>query len=172
NSEEAGLARIAQALDEVHRQTRGITARCLLENTAGQGSALGWKFEHLAEIFDQVADPERLGVCIDTCHTFAAGYKLHTRREYLATMRKLDQTVGLDRVRAIHVNDSLKPLGSRVDRHAHIGEGQLGLDPFRHLLNDDRFAAVPMYLETPKGQRDGEDLDVINLRTLRGLIEE
>jgi deoxyribonuclease-4 len=171
SSEEAGLARIVTALDEVHAQTPGIVAKCLLENTAGQGSNLGWRFEHLAEIISKVRDPERLGVCIDTCHTLAAGYKLGTREEYEATIAELDRVIGLDRVRAIHVNDSLKPLGSRVDRHAHIGEGCLGLEPFRRLLNDERFGRVPMYLETEKGERDGEDLDVINLRTLRGLIE-
>ncbi len=171
SSEEAGLTRVVEALDEVHRQTRGIQAQCLLETTAGQGSCLGCTFEHLADIMSRVADPDRLGVCVDTCHIFAAGYPLATRRQYLDTMRKLDRTVGIAKVRAFHLNDSLKPFGSRVDRHAHIGEGELGLDPFRHLLNDPRFAEVPMYLETPKGQRDDEDLDVINLRTLRGLIE-
>ncbi len=171
SSEAEGIRRVATALDEVHARTKGIAARCLLENTAGQGSSLGWRFEHLAEIIAGVRDPERLGVCIDTCHTLAAGYKLGTRREYLATIRELDKVVGLERVRAIHLNDSVKPRGSRVDRHAHIGEGTLGLEPFRWLLNDDRFDDVPMYLETAKGDRDGEDLDTMNLRTLRGLIE-
>ncbi len=170
SSEEAGLTRIAQALDEVHARTSG-KACCLLENTAGQGSNLGWRFEHLAAIIAKVAAPERLGVCIDTCHTFAAGYPLQDRKDYLATMRELDRLVGIDRVKAFHLNDSKKPLGSRVDRHEHIGEGCLGLEPFRHLLNDRRFRKVPMYLETPKGVRDGEDLDVMNLRTLRSLVK-
>jgi len=169
SSEEAGLRRVAEALDEVHDLTRGIAAQCLLENTAGQGTCLGWKFEHLAAIIDGVRDPERLGVCIDTCHTFAAGYPLGTRTEYLATIRALDQTVGLERVRAFHLNDSKRELGSRVDRHEHIGLGKLGLEPFRHLLTDRRFRRVPMYLETPKDTRDGEEWDVINLRTLRSL---
>jgi len=172
STEELGLKRIAQALDEVHRQTHGIKACCLLENTAGQGSCLGWQFEHLATIIDGVKDPDRLGVCIDTCHTFAAGYPLATEKEYRATMRALDKTVGLKRIKAFHLNDSKRELGSRVDRHEHIGEGHLGLEPFRHLLNDSRFRKTPMYLETAKGQRDGEELDVINLRTLRGLIEK
>jgi deoxyribonuclease-4 len=171
-SEEAGLKRVIEALDEVHRQTTGITAHCLLETTAGQGTCLGWRFEHLATIIGGVRDPDRLGLCVDTCHVFAAGYPLGTKQEYNATIRALDQTVGLDRVRAFHLNDSRKPLGSRVDRHAHIGEGALGLEPFRYLLNDRRFRKTPMYLETPKGNRDGEDLDVINLRTLRGLVEK
>ena len=170
SSEEAGLQRVIQGLDEVHAQTRGITARCLLETTAGQGSCLGWRFEHLATILDGVRDSERLGVCVDTCHVFAAGYPLAEPGDYQATMSALIGLVGLDRIKAFHLNDSLKALGSRVDRHAHIGEGHLGLEPFYNLLNDERFTNVPMYLETPKGLRDGEDLDVINLRTLRGLI--
>jgi deoxyribonuclease-4 len=171
SSEAIGLARIVQALDEVHAQTRGIESMCLLENTAGQGSALGWRFEHLATIIEGVKDPDRLGVCIDTCHTLAAGYPLGTPQEYKDTLKQLDDTVGLTRIKAFHLNDSKKGLGSRVDRHEHIGRGCLGLEPFRHLLNDRRFAKVPMYLETPKGQEDGEEFDVINLRTLRSLVE-
>ncbi len=172
SSEEAGLRRICQALDEIHGQTPGLKARCLLETTAGQGSNLGWKFEHLAAILDGVRDPDRLGVCFDTCHVFAAGYPLETRREYLATMRALNAAVGLKQVKAFHLNDSKRELGSRVDRHEHIGEGKLGLAPFRHLLNDRRFRKTPMYLETPKGLREGRDLDEINLATLRGLVED
>ncbi|MBS0209958.1 MAG: deoxyribonuclease IV [Planctomycetes bacterium] len=171
SSEEAGLDRIVKALDEVHDQLPEIRSQCLLENTAGQGSSLGWRFEHLAYIIEHVKQPERLGVCIDTCHTFAAGYPLETPEEYAATMKQLDKTVGLKRVKAFHVNDSLKPFGSRVDRHAHIGHGKLGLEPFRHLVNDPRFARVPMYLETAKEKTDrGEDWDVVNLKTLRSLV--
>lgn len=170
SSEEAGLKRIAAGLDEVHGQTRGIAAQVLLETTAGQGSNLGWKFEHLGEIIGAAADPDRLGVCFDTCHVFAAGYAMGEKKEYLATMRELEKTVGCKLVKAFHLNDSLKPFGSRVDRHAAIGEGEMGLDPFRHLLNDRRFKKVPMYLETPKGEQDGEDLDALNLRTLRSLV--
>ena len=167
SSETAGIAAIGRALDEVHKQTRGITSKCLLENTAGQGSCLGWRFEHLAAIIDAVRDPDRLGVCIDTCHTFAAGYPLGTEKEYKATMRELEKTVGLKLVRAFHLNDSVKPLGSRVDRHAGIGRGEMGKEPFRFLLNDSRFRKIPMYLETPKGEEKGKDLDKINLATLR-----
>ncbi|MGD9649075.1 MAG: deoxyribonuclease IV [Pirellulales bacterium] len=170
SSEEAGLRRVVAALDEVHAQTRGLASQCLLETTAGQGSCLGWRFEHLATILDGVRDPERLGLCVDTCHVFAAGYPLADPRDYESTMAELDRLVGLKLVKAFHLNDSLRELGSRVDRHTHIGEGHLGLEPFRNLLADERFAQVPMYLETPKGDRDGEDLDVINLRTLRGLL--
>jgi len=166
------LKKIIAGLDEVHRRTEGIKAMCLLENTAGQGSCLGHRFEHLGEIIAGVQQPERLGVCIDTCHTFAAGYPLGTQAEYDETFGQLDRTVGLDRIKAFHLNDSKKPLGSRVDRHEHIGAGKLGLEPFRHLLNDPRFRHVPMYLETPKEERDGEEMDVVNLRTLRGLIAD
>jgi deoxyribonuclease IV len=174
-SEEAGLAQIVRALNKVHAQTPGLKAKCLLENTAGQGSSLGCRFEHLATIIDGVKDPDRLGVCIDTCHTFAAGYPLSPKKEYLATMRELDRLVGLDRVRAFHLNDSKKPFGSRVDRHEHIGKGHLGLEPFRLLLNDRRFRKIPMYLETPKeadGEFRGTELDQMNLATLRGLVEK
>lgn len=171
SSEEAGIARIVEALDEVHRQTPDVPARCLLETTAGQGSNLGWRFEHLADIMAGVAEPDRLGVCFDTCHVFAAGYPMGTEKEYKATMKTVNQTVGVKQIKAFHMNDSLKPLGSRVDRHAGIGRGELGLEPFRWLMNDRRFKKVPMYLETPKGEENGELLDVINLRVLRGLIE-
>ena len=171
SSEEAGIAAIIRALNEVHKQTRGIRSHCLLETTAGQGSCLGCRFEHLAAILDGVKNPDGMGICVDTCHVFAAGYPLGTEKEYKATLRALDKTVGLTLVKAFHLNDSLKPLGSRVDRHAHIGRGQMGLEPFRFLLSDRRFRKVPMYLETPKGEEQGEDLDVINLRTLRGLIQ-
>jgi deoxyribonuclease-4 len=170
SSEEAGIKRIITALDCVHRQTAGIKARVLLENTAGQGSSLGWRFEHLSAIIAGVAEPQRLGVCIDTCHAFAAGYPLETLEEYEAAIGQLDRAVGLKRIRAFHVNDSKQPLGSRVDRHAHIGRGKLGLEPFRNLLNDPRFQQTPMYLETEKEVIDGEDMDVVNLRTLRGLV--
>lgn len=170
SSEEAGLARIVKALDEVHAQTPGLVTPCLLEATAGQGSCLGCRFEHLAEILSRVQQPERLGVCVDTCHIFAAGYPLIDRADYERTFAEFDRVVGLSQIKAFHLNDSKKPLGSRVDRHAHIGEGELGLEPFRHLLNDPRFQSTPMYLETEKGERDGVDLDVINLATLRRLV--
>jgi deoxyribonuclease IV len=169
SSEEEGIERIVEALDSVHRQTDGIRAQALLENTAGQGSNLGWRFEHLAAIIAGVAQGDKLGVCIDTCHTFAAGYPLGTRQQYQATIDELDRVVGLKRVKAFHLNDSKQPLGSRVDRHEHIGRGKLGLAPFRHLLRDPRFRITPMYLETPKEEVDGQQMDVVNLRTLRAL---
>lgn len=171
SSESAGLKRIIRALNEVHRQTKGLAAKCLLENTAGQGSNLGWRFEHLATIFDGVRDPDRLGgVCIDTCHLFAAGYAISAEKEFKATLRALDKLVGLETVKAFHVNDSKAKFGSRVDRHAGIGRGEIGLEAFRLLVNDRRFLKVPMYLETPKGVEGGRDLDEINLEVLRGLV--
>jgi deoxyribonuclease-4 len=171
SSEAAGIQRVIEALDLVHRQTDGIRAQALLENTAGQGSCLGWKFEHLAAMISGVKRPELVGVCIDTCHTLAGGYPLQTAEEYAATIGELDRVIGLAKVKAFHVNDSKQGLGSRVDRHEHIGRGKLGLEAFRHLVNDPRFASTPMYLETAKEQEDGEEMDVVNLRTLRGLIE-
>lgn len=171
-SEAQGLKRIIKALNEVHRQTKGLSAKCLLENTAGQGSNLGWRFEHLATILDGVRDADRLGgVCIDTCHLFAAGYPLATEKEFKATFREFDKVIGVDRIKAFHVNDSKAKFGSRVDRHARIGHGEIGLEAFRALVNDRRFKKTPLYLETPKGLENGEDLDAINLRTLRGLIK-
>jgi deoxyribonuclease-4 len=170
STEEAGLARIVAALDEAHRRTAGFQTPTLLETTAGQGSNLGHRFEHLGRIIDNCTASERIGVCVDTCHIFAAGYPITTADDYAATMAEFDRLIGIPRIRAFHLNDSVKDFGSRVDRHAKIGAGKLGLEPFRHLLNDPRFAQVPMYMETPKGEEDGEQLDAINLRTLRGLI--
>lgn len=171
SSEQAGIAAVVRALDEIDRQLGQAKVAVLLENTAGQGTCLGWRFEHLARIIAGVKNPDRLAVCIDTCHTHAAGYPLAPKKAYLATFRELDAVVGLDRVRAFHLNDSQKPLGARVDRHAHIGRGHLGLEPFGYLLNDRRFRRLPMYLETPKETLDGQEMDVVNLRTLRGLVE-
>lgn len=171
SSEELGLQTIVQSIDAVHEKTTGSHSQCLLENTAGQGSNLGWRFEHLAEILDGVAEPDRLGVCFDTCHAFAAGYPLSDQRDYKSTMRQLDKLVGIHRVKAIHLNDSKRELGSRVDRHEHIGKGEIGLDGFRHLLNDRRFRKTPMYLETPKGRRGRKEWDAINLELLRGMVE-
>lgn len=170
SSERAGIRRIRRALDEVHRQTRGLSVQCLLETTAGQGSCLGCRFEQLAEMLEGVKDPERLGICFDTCHVFAAGYAMGTEKDYRRTMREFNRLIGVKRIRAFHLNDSKARFGARVDRHAHIGRGEMGLEPFRLLLSDRRFRRVPMYLETPKGREEGEDLDVINLQVLRGLV--
>lgn len=172
STEQEGLRRVAQSLDEAHGQTLGVGVQVLLEVTAGQGTNLGYCFEHLAQILGLVRDPDRLGICFDTCHAFAAGYPMGTEKQYRATMRELGRTVGFEKVKAFHLNDSKREQGSRVDRHEHIGRGKLGLAPFRFLLNDRRFSQIPMYLETPKGRERGEDLDVINLRTLRSLVCE
>jgi deoxyribonuclease-4 len=169
SGEAAGIARVARGLDEVHRRTRGMALKIDLETTAGQGSCLGHRFEHLAAILGQLAEPERVGVCADTCHLFAAGYPLGSAEEYNETLDALDRAIGTGRVRVWHLNDSQKPLGSRVDRHAGIGRGLMGLEPFRFLINDARFNAVPMVLETPKGTEGDEDLDAINLQVLRQL---
>ncbi len=171
-SESEGLKRIIAALDEVLSQTRDESAGILLETTAGQGTTLGWRFEHLAATLAGVKDNRRLGVCFDTCHVFAAGYKISTRSDYRATMKEFDKIVGLDQIRAFHLNDSVKDCGSRVDRHAHIGCGRIGPEAFGWLLRDRRFRNVPMVLETPKGNENGENWDVINLRKLRELAVE
>ena len=164
--EDGALARVATALDEVHRRCVGFKVRALLETTAGQGSSLGHRFEHLRDIIAAAAEPDRIGVCLDTCHVFAAGYSLSPEREYRATIREFDRVVGLRRLKAFHLNDSLKPAGSRVDRHAHIGRGYLGLDPFRLLVNDRRFRARPMVLETAKEAHGTDDMDSVNLASL------
>jgi deoxyribonuclease IV len=168
--ESAGLRRIVRALNKIHARCPRFRVKILLETTAGQGHSLGWRFEHLAAILDQVRNPERLGVCLDTCHVFAAGYSLWPDDEYEKTIRSFHHLIGLPKLRVFHLNDSKKPLGSRVDRHAHIGEGCLGLEPFRLLLNDPRFRDHPMVLETPKEGPKDEDMDAINLTALRGLI--
>lgn len=168
--EEAGLDRVALGLDEVCRRTSGSDVTIDLETTAGQGTCLGHRFEHLGGILERSKYPERLGICADTCHLFAAGYPLGTIEEYDDTINRLDRSVGLGRLRVWHVNDSCRGLGSRVDRHAGIGTGEMGLEPFRNLVNDPRFRDLPLILETPKGTIDGEDLDVRNARVLRELI--
>jgi deoxyribonuclease-4 len=169
DDEDTALLRVARALDEVHGRCPDYRVRVLLETTAGQGTTLGHRFEHLARILSQVEQLERVGVCFDTCHVFAAGYALAPEAEYRATMRAFDRTIGLKRLRAFHVNDSLKPQGSRVDRHAHLGRGCLGLEPFRLLVNDRRFRNRPMVLETPKEEGD-TDMDTVNLGVLHGLV--
>lgn len=169
--EKAGLARVAQALGEVHAATPGSRTQILLENTAGQGSSLGYRFEHLGWLLAHTPAGERLGVCLDTCHALAAGYELRTPEGYAATMEAFDGIIGLERLKALHLNDSQGELGSHKDRHEHIGQGHIGLEGFRNVLNDPRLAGLPGLLETPKGK--GKDLrqDRKNLKVLRGLVE-
>ncbi len=169
SGDKAALKRIAKSLDFVHIQVPRKVMTCL-EITAGQGSCIGHRLEHLAEIIQNVDDPDRMGICLDTAHLFAAGYDLRGRR-YDAFRRELSRILGLRRVKVWHLNDSKKDLGSRVDRHDHIGEGKIGLEGFRPLVNDDAWATVPKILETPKEKApDGRDWDVVNLERLRRLV--
>lgn len=168
--ENAGLARIAACLNEALQRMKGARVMPLLETTAGQGTSLGHRFEHLARIRELLTSPERVGVCLDTCHVFAAGYPLAPASKYRATFQEFDDVVGIEHLKAFHINDSKKPLGSRVDRHEHVGKGFLGLEPFRLLVNDPRFADHPMFLETPKENDADEQMDPVNLAMLRSLV--
>lgn len=164
----AGIDRIARSLDEVHRRTPGLRVVTLLETAAGQGSCLGCTFEELAQMIAAVDEKERLGVCFDTCHVYASGYELRTREAWDRTIDGFIETVGLQNVGAFHLNDSKKPLGSRVDRHEQIGKGEIGVDPFHWLLDDPRFAGIPKVIETPKSEPPDEAAwDIDNLRLLR-----
>jgi deoxyribonuclease IV len=167
DGEAGGLARLAAALDEVFDRTAGTRVRVLLETAAGQGSSIGHRFEHLRDVLGSLRDPGRAGVCLDTCHVHAAGYDLTSRRGYEKTIEELARTVGLERVAAIHVNDSKRPRGSRVDRHEHIGRGYIGRRGFRNLMSDSRLARIPKFLETPKDA--ALDFDRRNLAVLREL---
>lgn len=163
----AGLARVTRALDEVTRRTDGYRVKVALENTAGAGHAIGKRFAELGQLVARARRPERLGVCIDTCHLFAAGYDIRRAAGYREAIDECAQAVGLSRVLAFHLNDAKAGLGSGLDRHANIGEGFLGRGPFRLVLNDPRFARTPKVLETPKEPEPEADLR--NLATLRSL---
>lgn len=168
SGEAAGLAREAAALNRLLDAGTGGDVMILLETTAGQGSCLGYRFEQLARLIELTSHAERLGVCVDTCHILAAGYDIRTAEACAATFEEFDRVVGLGRIKAFHLNDSQKELGSRVDRHSHIGAGCVGLEGFRAIVNDPRFAELPMILETPKGEDLAEDIE--NLAKLRELI--
>lgn len=163
--EEWGIRRIASALKMVFEETIGSGVRILLETTAGQGNNVGHKFDHLAEIMSIVGKDERMGICFDTAHVFASGYDISTEHGYRNTMKYLNRIIGIDFLLAFHLNDSLSPLGSKLDRHAHIGKGLIGEKTFSLILNDERFKERPMIIETPK---EG-NWDAINLATLRKL---
>ncbi len=165
--EEAALKQIARGISKAHRETRSFKVRVLLETTAGQGSSLGHRFEHLARLFEQIEETERVGVCVDTCHLLAAGYDIRTAERYKEVFERFDEIVGIERIEAFHLNDAKKPIGSRVDRHEHIGKGFIGLEGFRALMRDKRFEKTPMVLETPKGKEMKEDVE--NMALLRGL---
>ena len=164
--EETGLWAVAEAAKEVLAETPD-NVTLLMETTAGQGSSLNHRFEHLAILLNLTGAPERLCVCLDTCHIFAAGYDIRTPEGYEATFAEFDRLVGIDRIKCIHCNDSQKKLGSRVDRHAHIGEGEIGIEAFRCLVNDPRFERVPILLETP----DADTMHEVNLKRLWDLRE-
>ncbi len=166
-----GLTRIVDALGELLGRVEAGSCRLLLENTAGQGTCLGHTIDQLAVMLDGVDAPDRVGVCLDTCHAFAAGYEINTPAGFAELRQKIEDSLPANSIAALHLNDSKKPLGSRVDRHEHIGRGEIGLDGFRHVLADPLLGSLPGYLETEKGIDDesGEDWDVINLRTLRSL---
>jgi deoxyribonuclease IV len=168
--EEAGLTKIVAALDVIHDAVPAGGVTTCLEATAGQGTSLGYKLEHLAEIMDRVRQPKRLAVCLDTAHLFAAGYDFRGRK-YAKFRKELDKVIGLSRVKVWHLNDSKKALGSRVDRHDHIGRGLIGLEGFRPIVRDEAFDDVPKILETPKEKDErGRDWDAVNLETLRSLV--
>ena len=168
--EKEGIKRIAESLNTIHDQTRGYAVRSVLETTAGQGTAIGYRFDQLREIIDLVDNAERMAVCVDTCHVFAAGYDIATERGYEKTFEDFDAVIGLGRLAAFHVNDSKREFGSRVDRHEHIGKGAIGKTGFRLLMNDDRFRTVPKILETPKGPEMKED--VMNMKVLRSMVRK
>lgn len=161
--EDVGIARLIDSLNAIHAETAGFKVKVALETTAGQGTYLGNRFEHLAQIINGVKEPERLCVCLDTCHIFAAGYDIRNAEAYAHTMEQFDQIVGLEQLKVIHANDSQKAFGSNADRHAHIGEGEIGMEAFRLLVNDERLSQVPIIVETP----DAETMHAINVKRLQ-----
>ncbi len=167
--EEAGIKAIARSINLAHEHTPGFKVSSMLELTAGQGSAIGYKFEHIRDIIELVEEKDRMSVCIDTAHIFAAGYDIRDKESYDKTMEEFDRIIGIDRLKCFHFNDSKKALGSHVDRHDHIGQGLIGLQAFRNILNDKRLTAIPKILETPKGKEQLEDLE--NLKVLKSLID-
>lgn len=155
-SEEGSLQRIAESINMALERTKGVTA--VLENTAGQGSNLGYKFEHLAYIIDRVEDKSRVGVCLDTCHSFAAGYDLRTKEACDATFAEFDRIIGFKYLRGMHLNDAMRPLGSRIDRHSPMGDGEIGIECFKYIASDPRFDNIPLVLETPDEERWAQEI--------------
>lgn len=158
-SEEESLRRVAESINIALEKTSGVTA--VIENTAGQGSNLGYAFWHLAYIIDRVEDKSRVGVCLDTCHSFAAGYDLSTEQGCDEVFAEFEREVGFEYLRGMHLNDAMKPLGSRVDRHSPLGEGYLGITPFRYIMQDSRFDNIPLILETPDEERWAEEITLL-----------
>ncbi len=164
--EDEGIARIIQSLDIVHAETAGANVRIAIETTAGQGTYLGGHFSHIARILNGVRSPERLAVCLDTCHVFVAGYDIRTPQGYQETMAQFDEIIGLAHLQVVHANDSKGTLGSHLDRHEHIGDGEIGLETFRMLVNDPRLSGILVIVETP----DSETMHAVNVQRLRDLI--
>ena len=164
-SEEGSLDRIAESINMALERTKGVTA--VLENTAGQGSNLGYKFEHLAYIIDRVEDKSRVGVCLDTCHSFAAGYDLRTKEACDATFAEFDRIIGFKDLRGMHLNDAMRPLGSHIDRHSPMGEGEIGIECFKYIASDPRFDNIPLILETPDEERWAQE--IAQLRAFAGI---
>ena len=164
--EDFAIKKVAKAFNELIDKTPDFKMKILVETTAGQGTNIGYRFDHIRDILALVKNQERIGTCLDTSHIFAAGYEIRDKENYQKTFDEFDKIIGLDKLHAFHLNDSKKDLGSKVDRHEHIGKGFLGLEPFSFLLNDERFTTHPMSIETPKG----DDMDIDNLKTLRNLI--
>lgn len=158
--EEWGISEISHSLNEIHRRTEGFVAKVTLEITAGQGTNLGYSFEQLAKMIEGTKEQERLAICYDTCHGHAAGYDLRDESSYEAVWQQFDEIIGIERLQTFHFNDTKHPLGSRKDRHERIGEGDIGLDAFRFLLNDPRFDSIPAFLETPEDERGGYEVDL------------
>jgi deoxyribonuclease-4 len=171
NGVEIGIKRIAASLDATHEATRGFKCRVLLETTAGQGTTVGHAVEHLGEIIDRTKAPDRVGVCLDTCHLFAAGYDLRDETSYEIMIGAMKKSFGLDRIACIHTNDSKGDLAGRIDRHEHIGKGRIGRRGFARIMNDNRLAQVPRILETPKGTDGrGANYDKLNMNKLRRMV--
>jgi deoxyribonuclease IV len=168
--EDEGIKIIAESLNIAHANTKEYKVSSMIEAAAGQGSAIGYKFEHLRKIIDLVEEKDRITICIDTAHIFAAGYDIKDSTNYEIVINEFDNIVGLDRLKCIHMNDSKKPLGSKVDRHEHIGKGFIGLQGFTNIMNDKRIEHIPKILETPKGKEQLEDL--VNLKILKSLIKK
>jgi deoxyribonuclease IV len=168
--EDEGIKLIAESLNVIHSSTPGYKVTSMIETTAGQGSSVGYKFEHMRKIIDLVDEKNRMTVCIDTAHIFAAGYDIKNASKYKQVMNEFDNIIGLDRLKCIHMNDSKKILGSRVDRHENIGKGFIGIEGFINIMNDKRIEHIPKILETPKGKEQSEDL--VNLNVLKSLIKK
>ncbi len=169
DGEEKGIRRIAESVNWIFDRTLECKVKIVLETTAGQGSSIGYRFEHIAGIVDWIDNKERVGVCFDTCHAFAAGYDIRDNQSYEETWEKFEQILGMRNLLVMHINDSKKPLGSRIDRHEHIGRGEIGLSGFKLFMNDERWRKIPKIVETPK-KGNGLELDRINIETLKSLV--